>query len=178
MDLTTRHHFDNLHSKDAQLRYASFQYIINLTKQPVDWAYDVWDDMLALTKTGEQFALANTQLHYNMEGRDLVRSASLADYLKNPNFAHEKDHAPPKSLSLYPPVEYNGYAWGMAIDLGTCVGCNACVVACQSENNIPIVGKTEVMNGREMHWLRVDRYYEGPVEDPKVRFPPVRCMLC
>jgi len=133
---------------------------------------------LSLTKTGEQFPLANTQLHYNMEGRDLVRSASLADYLKNPNFAHEKNHAPPKSLSLYPPVEYNGYAWGMAIDLSTCVGCNACVVACQSENNIPIVGKTEVMNGREMHWLRVDRYYEGPVENPKTSFQPVPCMHC
>jgi molybdopterin-containing oxidoreductase family iron-sulfur binding subunit len=133
---------------------------------------------LVLRKTGERFALANTQLHYNMEGRELVRSASLADYLTNPNFAHEKDHAPPKSLSLYPPVEYNGYAWGMAIDLSTCVGCNACVVACQSENNIPIVGKTEVMNGREMHWLRVDRYYEGPVEDPKTSFQPVPCMHC
>ena len=92
---------------------------------------------LVLRKTGERFALANTQLHYNMEGRELVRSASLADYLKNPNFAHEKNHAPPKSLSLYPPVEYNGYAWGMAIDLSTCIGCNACVVACQAENNIP-----------------------------------------
>jgi molybdopterin-containing oxidoreductase family iron-sulfur binding subunit len=133
---------------------------------------------LTLRKTGEQFALANTQLHYNMEGRELVRSASLAEYLKNPGFAHEKDHAPPRSLSLYPPVEYNGYAWGMAIDLGTCVGCNACVVACQSENNIPIVGKTEVMHGREMHWLRVDRYYEGPVENPNTSFQPVPCMHC
>jgi molybdopterin-containing oxidoreductase family iron-sulfur binding subunit len=133
---------------------------------------------LTLRKTGEQFALANTQLHYNMEGRELVRSASLAEYLKNPSFAHEKDHAPPRSLSLYPPVEYNGYAWGMAIDLGTCVGCNACVVACQSENNIPIVGKTEVMHGREMHWLRVDRYYEGPVENPNTSFQPVPCMHC
>jgi len=133
---------------------------------------------LMLRKTGEQFALANTQLHSNMEGRELVRSASLADYLKNPNFAHERDHAPPRSLSLYPPVEYKGYAWGMAIDLGTCVGCNACVVACQSENNIPIVGKTEVMHGREMHWLRVDRYYEGPVENPKTNFQPVPCMHC
>jgi MoCo/4Fe-4S cofactor protein with predicted Tat translocation signal len=133
---------------------------------------------VTLRKTGEQFALANTQLHSNMEDRELVRSASLADYLKNPNFAHERDHAPPRSLSLYPPVEYNGYAWGMAIDLGTCVGCNACVVACQSENNIPIVGKTEVMHGREMHWLRVDRYYEGPVENPKTNFQPVPCMHC
>ena len=133
---------------------------------------------LALRKTGEQFALANTQLHYNMEGRDQVRSASLADYLQNPNFAHEHEKAPPKSLSLYPPVEYKGHAWGMAIDLGTCVGCNACVVACQSENNIPVVGKTEVMHGREMHWLRVDRYYEGPVENPQTSFQPLPCMQC
>jgi molybdopterin-containing oxidoreductase family iron-sulfur binding subunit len=81
---------------------------------------------------------------------------------------------------MYPPWEYPGYAWGLSIDLGTCTGCNACVVACQSENNTPIVGKDMVAMGREMHWIRIDRYFEGELEQPDihVHHQPVMCMHC
>jgi MoCo/4Fe-4S cofactor protein with predicted Tat translocation signal len=137
-----------------------------------------FDSGLNLRKTGEQFPLATTQLHYNMEGRALARSATVDEYRKDPNFAHEKAPAPAEEHTLYQKFEYPGYAWGMTIDLNSCVGCNACVVACQAENNIPIVGKTEVMHGREMHWLRIDRYHQGSPENPRTFFLPVPCMQC
>ena len=128
--------------------------------------------------TGERYELASAQNQQTMEGRALVRSASLAEFEKNPKFAHEVVEAPPKALTLYPEHEYRGYAWGMAIDLNTCIGCNACVVACNAENNIPVVGKTEVGRGHRMHWLRVDRYYKGDVENPVAYNQPVPCMHC
>ncbi len=133
---------------------------------------------LTLRKTGDRFPLACVQFHHNMEGRALVRAATLEEFRRNPAFAHELGEEPPSSLSLYPGYKYEGYAWGMAIDLNACVGCNACVVACQAENNIPIVGKTEVMRGREMHWLRIDTYYRGSADNPETYFQPVPCMHC
>jgi molybdopterin-containing oxidoreductase family iron-sulfur binding subunit len=133
---------------------------------------------LEIRKTGEQYPLACTQFHHNMEGRDLVRAAMLEEYRKNPNFAREKGESPAPDETLYPPHKYEGYAWGMVIDTSACIGCNACVVACQAENNIPIVGKTEVTRGREMHWIRVDRYYKGGVESPETFHQPVPCMHC
>jgi molybdopterin-containing oxidoreductase family iron-sulfur binding subunit len=113
-----------------------------------------------------------------MEGRHLVRSATLREYEAHPQFAKEVEETPPRELSLYPGYEYSGYAWGMAIDLNTCIGCGACTVACQSENNIPAVGKEQVQRGREMHWIRVDRYYEGTPDDPAMYVQPVPCMHC
>ncbi len=124
---------------------------------------------LTIRKTGGRQPLASTQLHHSMEGRDLARSATLDEFRQNPNFARGEE--PPPDKSLYPQWPYTGHAWGMAIDLNACVGCNACVVACQSENNIPVVGKQEVMHGREMHWLRIDRYYTGGIDRPLLPLP-------
>ena len=132
----------------------------------------------SLRKTGQDYPLACTQYHYNMEGRELVRSASLEEFKRNPAFAHEGAEEPPKSLSLYKEFAYPGYAWGMAIDLASCNGCNACVVACVSVNNIPVVGKEQVLRGREMHWIRIDRYYEGSMEAPETFFQPFPCQQC
>jgi molybdopterin-containing oxidoreductase family iron-sulfur binding subunit len=130
-----------------------------------------------IRKIGTQYPLACTQFHHSMEGRDLVRAATLEGYRKNPDFAHGERHHESEG-SLYPGFKYEGYAWGMSIDVNACIGCNACVVACQAENNISVVGKTEVTRGREMHWLRIDRYYKGSPENPETYHQPVPCMHC
>ena len=136
-----------------------------------------------ITKTGDDYPLACTQYHFNMEGREILRATTLEEYRKNAAFAEEGGEEPPKGLTLYQEYAYPGYAWGMAIDLSKCYGCNACVVACQSENNIAVVGKDQVMRGREMHWIRIDRYYGGnngpaSLENPETHFQPVPCMQC
>ncbi|UCE23660.1 MAG: TAT-variant-translocated molybdopterin oxidoreductase, partial [Candidatus Zixiibacteriota bacterium] len=118
---------------------------------------------LTMTKTGRTYPLASTQDHGSMEDRPHVREATLEEYRKHPDFAPEAVHHPPL-VSMWEDHKYDkGYQWGMAIDLTACTGCNACTVACQSENNIPIVGKEQVSNGREMHWIRVDRYFTGDI---------------
>ncbi|MEO8434205.1 MAG: 4Fe-4S dicluster domain-containing protein, partial [Pyrinomonadaceae bacterium] len=143
---------------------------------------------LQVSKAPGVYQLACTQTHFNMEGRDLLRSGSLADYVKEKEHLREEqvheDHEL-RERSMYPEYDYkdqgNGlnYAWGMAIDLNSCVGCNACVVACQSENNIPIVGKEQIVRSREMHWLRVDTYFKGDQNNPEGPFfQPVPCMHC
>jgi molybdopterin-containing oxidoreductase family iron-sulfur binding subunit len=131
-----------------------------------------------VTKTGERVYLACTQDHWSMEGRNPVRSVSLAELEQDHHVIAAMGHTPPPELNMYPAFKYDGHAWGMVIDLSSCVGCNACTVACQSENNIPVVGREQVTRGREMHWIRVDRYFEGEVDNPAVHHQPVPCMHC
>jgi molybdopterin-containing oxidoreductase family iron-sulfur binding subunit len=134
---------------------------------------------LEIVKTGDRHPLATTQHHQNMEGRDLVRSGTLAEFQQHPGtIAQGGEPSPAADETLYPPVEYKAHAWGMAIDLGACIGCNVCTMACQAENNIPVVGKEQVARGREMHWIRVDNYFEGAPENPRLHFQPVPCMHC
>jgi molybdopterin-containing oxidoreductase family iron-sulfur binding subunit len=136
---------------------------------------------LEVAPTGQVYPLATMQLHHLIEGRNVLRAGTLAEYEANPEFAHEVAHETDpalETLQLYPEYKYEGYRWGMAIDLTACIGCQACVVACQAENNIPIVGKDEVRNQREMHWLRVDSYFTGEPDNPATFFQPVPCMQC
>ncbi len=132
--------------------------------------------------TGQRHALARTQLTDSMEGRPLARMGTLAEYMAQPHFA-ELQRAPRRSLPLWTDVDYSkGHQWGMSIDLNACTGCTACIVACQAENNIPVVGKEEVIRGRDMQWLRLDRYFveDGPAgaKDPLVVIQPVACVQC
>jgi molybdopterin-containing oxidoreductase family iron-sulfur binding subunit len=108
----------------------------------------------------------------------LVREASLEEFRKDPHFVDKKVHHPPLLNLWQGPVSYEGHKWGMAIDLNKCIGCNACITACQAENNIPVVGKKNVSMGREMLWLRVDRYYKGEPENPELAFQPIPCQQC
>jgi molybdopterin-containing oxidoreductase family iron-sulfur binding subunit len=130
------------------------------------------------TATDEEYSLACTQYHHLMEGRGIVRAVSLEEFVRDPHLVHEGHETPPRTLTLYPEFKYEGYKWGMAIDVNACIGCNACVVGCQAENNIPVVGKDQVLRGREMHWIRVDSYYAGEKDNPETYFQPVPCMHC
>ncbi len=139
-----------------------------------------WFGAAEVSVTGDDYPLVSTQDHWSLEGRNIVRSAALGEYTANPGFAREMEHLKlDKPISLYPPHDYSqGHQWGMAIDINTCTGCSACVIACQAENNIPVVGKDQVSRNREMHWLRVDRYYTGPIDNPDTFLQPLPCMQC
>jgi molybdopterin-containing oxidoreductase family iron-sulfur binding subunit len=132
-----------------------------------------------LAKTGDTYQLACTQDHWSLEGRNIVREATLEHFEKEPNFAKKMEHLPITGLTMYPNFDYStGYQWGMTIDQNVCTGCNSCVVACQAENNVPVVGKSQVLNGREMHWLRLDRYYTGDIDNPGTYHQPMPCQQC
>lgn len=129
----------------------------------------------SLTKTGAKYFLANIQEHHTMDGRPIIKEASLKEYLENPFAGNEEKE---DLTTLWSGHEYKGYRWAMAIDMNSCTGCSACVIACQSENNIPVVGKEGVLRGRIMHWIRIDRYYTGTPDAPQVVHQPMLCQHC
>ncbi len=139
----------------------------------------LWRGMgVGFVRTSRGYAFATTQHTQTMEERDPFRVASLAEYHHNPAFANPPQEQVSDTTSLFPLWPYNQHKWGMTIDLTACVGCQACTVACQAENNIAVVGKEQVEKGRHMNWLRVDRYYHGPPDNPDYYFQPVPCMQC
>ncbi len=143
---------------------------------------------LSLSSSGPGKRLANTQDLYAMDqiGLDgiaerlpqLVRETTYEEFKKEPDFAKHIVHQPHELNLWVDPVSYEGHKWGMAIDLNKCIGCSACVTACQAENNIPVVGQANVAMGREMLWLRVDRYFRGDPNEPELRFQPMPCQQC
>ena len=129
-----------------------------------------------IRRTGVEYSLASSQIHHTMAGRDLVHAITQTELQQQPQ--KKNGHAEAAPPSLYPDYKYDGHAWGLSIDLNACIGCNACVVACQSENNIPVVGKSQVLRSREMHWLRIDTYHKGEPDNPETYVQPVLCMHC
>lgn len=152
---------------------------------------------IQVENTGNTYEIACTQDHSSMEGRSLLRHATIQEYRDNPDFssydsaynaelpgeAYAKEQGEEGLLSIFDAIQEGDYPeyepqWGMTIDLNSCIGCGTCTIACQAENNIPVIGKREVSNGREMHWIRNDRYFEGDVDNPKALHQPVPCMHC
>jgi molybdopterin-containing oxidoreductase family iron-sulfur binding subunit len=148
---------------------------------------------IAITKShyqdhrGEAFGQPKGQDNNSLEGdeaideRGVIRYATLDEFRANPNFAHEGDtrETPTYDDSLFPNWPYNeANAWAMSIDMNSCTGCNACIVSCYAENNLPVVGKQQVRIGRNMQWLRIDTYFEGDLSAPRAHFQPMACQHC
>ena len=144
----------------------------------------LWQDTgLDAQKVGGSHEFANAQDYHALDAdgldRHIIHRGTLAEFKKNPESVHEGAETPPRELTIYPEWDYSkGYAWGMTVDLNACTGCGACVVACQAENNIAVVGKDQVRRGRLMQWIRVDSYYQGSEADPAIYSQPVPCMQC
>jgi MoCo/4Fe-4S cofactor protein with predicted Tat translocation signal len=143
----------------------------------------LWQDGgLEAVKTSEEYQFAAMQAHHSLEVEDprhIIHHGTLEQFKKEPESIHRGAENPPPELTMYPPWDYSkGYAWGMTVDLNSCTGCGACVVACQAENNTAVVGKDQVRRGRSLQWLRVDAYYQGSPDDPALHNQPVPCMQC
>jgi molybdopterin-containing oxidoreductase family iron-sulfur binding subunit len=144
-----------------------------------DGTIQYWNTNVKLAKTGGKHNFAKSQEYQSMEGRPLIRETSLGEWKVNPGAGNELHEEFVKNkVTLYPELEFPIHHWGLVVDLNTCTGCSACVIACQAENNIPVIGKEEVRLKRDMHWIRIDRYYVGEAEDPNVVFQPVMCQHC
>jgi Fe-S-cluster-containing dehydrogenase component len=138
-------------------------------------------DGLTMRKTAARHWFVSTQQHHDVHGpRGILHDGTSEEFRSNPHFAQEKEENPSIENTLYKPEEYpyKGYKWGMVVDLNVCIGCHACTIACQAENNIPVVGKQQVGMRREMHWIRVDTYHSGAADDPEFTHQPVPCMHC
>lgn len=137
---------------------------------------------LKITKTGEQHLLVATQTHHNLQSpeRQIFRETTLDEFRRDPQSVKQSVESPPNEETLYDTKEYkyDGYKWAMSIDLTTCIGCNACLLACNAENNVPVVGKEQIHKSREMHWIRIDTYYQGSLDQPELSHMPVPCMHC
>ncbi|MFC2085397.1 4Fe-4S dicluster domain-containing protein, partial [Bacteroidota bacterium] len=134
--------------------------------------------------TNDKYELVSTQEHHSLEDtlvkdfhkiRKIIREGTLSEYIKNPKFLHHEDH---ELRGISREHEYEGIKWGMVIDLNKCISCGSCIAACNVENNVPIVGKEQVSRGREMQWIRIDRYYSGTSNEPEVSFQPMLCQHC
>jgi MoCo/4Fe-4S cofactor protein with predicted Tat translocation signal len=131
------------------------------------------------SRTGAGYEFAQTQTHHSMEGRHIVRESTLDKYTENPKAGNEiRDYHLKHMVTLYPEHEFPGHHWVLMVDLNACNGCSTCVIACQAENNTPVIGKTEVKRRRIMHWMRIDRYYTGDTENPGVVYQPLMCQHC
>jgi len=136
-------------------------------------------DEVKIEKTRSTYPIARTQTHHTMEDRPIVRETSLKEFREDPHAGnHFHLEAESHQKTLYPEAKFDGYHWGLMVDLNKCTGCNNCVVACTSENNIAVVGKEEVKNRRIMHWMRIDRYFSDEPENPRVFHQPVMCQHC
>jgi MoCo/4Fe-4S cofactor protein with predicted Tat translocation signal len=135
----------------------------------INGTFQYYNSNVSVNATSEEYELAQTQTHHTIEGRDIIREKSLKEYTSHEKHdehgAHGEGHVKPE---LWPDYKFNGHHWAMAIDLNSCTGCGACVVACSAENNVPVVGRDEVRRRREMHWIRIDRYYSYESADGKV----------